>query len=113
MANIADFVGFFELVGNGVVRARRAPLEAVRLEDPLLEVHLVPAKRHQLRDPQAMAVGKQDHRRVTVAVSAALPRHLNQVLDLGRREVVAVVLGALIVLSNVGGERYLWKPRRC
>jgi hypothetical protein len=89
------------------VRARGAPLE----------IHLVPAKRHQLRDPQAMAVGEEYHRRVALTVPAALAGHFDQVLDFGRREVAAVVhrfvscWGARVALQaafRLGHDLRLW-----
>ena len=52
------------------------------------EVDLIPAQVHQLRDPQAVAVGNQDHRSVPMA-PAVLAGCLDQLPDLGLGQVFA------------------------
>jgi hypothetical protein len=50
------------------------------------EVQLIPAHVHQLGDPEAVAVGHEDHGGVPVAVAVALGR-VHELLDLGLRQI--------------------------
>ena len=66
------------------MRAGRALLHPAYVKRPRGKLNLVPAQVHQFRHPQAVPVGHQRHRRVTVTPtvlpgrrsSAAQPRHL-------------------------------------
>lgn len=75
--------------------AGRAPLDPVDLEQPLFQVDLVPAQRHQLRHAQAVAVGQQDHGRVAVAVPSPRLGRPHQLLHFACSEVLATAAFAV------------------
>jgi len=69
---------------------RRHPVLQPRdVQEPLSEIDLIPGERTKLTDPQAVAIGDQDHRRVPVPIAAPLLRRDDKSLDLGRRQVFA------------------------
>ena len=58
------------------------------VQEPLLEIDLVPPQRHQLADPQSVAVGEGDQGRISAAVPANSARRLDQLLDFLRRQML-------------------------
>src|SRR5438552_12046212 len=65
------------------------------------EIHLVPAQRHQLADPEPMAEGNEDHGRVAIPPAPPLARCLHQSIDLGLGEILAWPdLGILLPLRR-------------
>jgi hypothetical protein len=101
---LPERAGFVALqrVGRG-----NALLGAADVEQVLLEVHLVPSQGAQFGDAQAMAVGRQDHGGVPVAVAVAGLGRLHQVGHFGGGEIFARV--ALTVGdTRRGGAGRLW-----
>jgi hypothetical protein len=56
------------------------------MEQPLGKVHLVPAKRNKLPDPEGVAVGNQNHRCVSVPVPPDSFSGFDQSFDFGWRQ---------------------------
>src|SRR5204862_5999067 len=65
------------------------------------EIHLVPAQRHQLADPEPMAEGNEDHGGVAIPPAPPLARCLHQSIDLGLVEILTWPdLGILLPLRR-------------
>ena len=67
------------------VRRRQVILQSRHLHQAGLEINLLPAHRHELRDPQPMPIGKEDERPIARTVAAHLAGGLQELLDLRRR----------------------------
>ena len=76
------------LVADDRMGRGRALLDPADMQAGMGEVDLIPAQVDQLADPQAVAIGDQDHGRVPVA-PAVLAGRLDQLLDLGLGQVLA------------------------
>ena len=81
------------------VDAGPAVLDPPDVQEPVLEVDLIPAQGAQLGDAQAVAIGDQDHRAIAVSVSV-LSRGADQALDFFGGQVFA---GATLGLGNWAG----------
>src|SRR6516162_10575668 len=68
---------------------RDAVLEPGDVQEPLAEIHLIPGEGAKLADPQAVAIGDQDHRRIPLTVASPPPSRGDQHLNLGRCQVFA------------------------
>src|SRR6516162_3225079 len=66
-----------------------AALEPGDMEQTTREIDLAPFEPAQLADAQAVPVGDEDHRGITMAVATALASRGDQRLDLHRRQVFA------------------------
>ena len=55
------------------------------MREACLEIDLLPAHRHKLRDPQRMAVSQENERPIARTVAADLARGLQELLDFRRR----------------------------
>ena len=74
-----------ELGAADRVRRGQAVLQSRDMHQAGLEVDLLPAHRHELRDAQPMPVGEEDERPIARTVAAHLARGLQELLDLRRR----------------------------
>mgnify|MGYP007042080308 CR=1 FL=1 len=63
-----------------VMDARRSLLNPVYLKPSLFQIHLIPAKRHQLRHPEAVPVRQEDHGRIPMAVASPRLGRLHEFL---------------------------------
>jgi hypothetical protein len=81
------------------VDAGHAVLDPPDVQEPVLEVDLIPAQGTQLGDAQAMAVGDLDHDGIAVPVPV-LPGSSDQALDFFGGQVFA---GAALGLGNGQG----------
>jgi hypothetical protein len=70
------------------MRRGSAILHPANVQDRLIKVGLLPTKIDKLRRAQPVSESDQDHRRVTVALPIVLG-HLDEALDLSRRQVLA------------------------
>ena len=66
---------------------RDSVLDPVNVEAALGEFDMLPLQVADLRGPQTMAIGDQDHGRVTMPVAAMLAGAVHQPLDLALGEV--------------------------
>lgn len=66
-----------------------AALEAAHLEMAQGKVDLVPAKRHEFANPEAVAIRDEDHRSVAMTVATPRRGRLTQLVDFGLRQVLA------------------------
>ena len=73
-------LGAADRMGRG-----QAVLQSRHMHQAGLQIDLLPAHRHELRDPQPMPVGEEDERPIARTVAAHLARGLQQLLDLRRR----------------------------
>jgi hypothetical protein len=67
------------------MRRGQAVLQSRDMHQAGLQIDLLPAHRHELRDPEPMPVGKENERPIARTVAAHLARGLQQLLDLRRR----------------------------
>src|SRR5215510_2103081 len=65
-------------------------LDAVNMQAALGELDLLPLQVADLRGPQAVAIGDQDHGRVAMPVAAMLARAVHQPLDLALGEIASL-----------------------
>src|SRR5215467_6206763 len=65
-------------------------LDTVNVQAALGELDLLPLQVADLRRPQAMAVGDQDHGRVAMPVAPMLARAVHQALDLALGEIASL-----------------------
>lgn len=66
-------------------RGGEAVLQARDVDQAGLEVDVLPAHRHELRDAQPMPIGEADERAIARTVAPYLARGLQQILDFHRR----------------------------
>src|SRR5208337_4673422 len=66
----------------------QAVLQSRHMREACLEIDLLPAHRHELRDAQPVPVGEEDERPIARTVAAHLARGLQELLDLRRREIL-------------------------
>ena len=71
------------------MRRGEAILQSRDVHQAGLEVDLLPAHRHEFRDPQPMPVSQEDERPIARTVAAHLDGGLEELLDLRRREILA------------------------
>lgn len=72
---------------------RRYPVLPPRhMHQPLQKIHLIPAKRHQFRDPQAMPVGDQDQGRIAKPMPATPNRRGHHRLYFGFGQIFALAI---------------------
>jgi hypothetical protein len=67
---------------------RLSILDPANVQSGGIEIDLLPAQVDNFGCPQAMPIGNEDHRRVSVTVSVAF-RCLNELLNLGLGQVLA------------------------
>jgi len=67
---------------DGALSWNGSPMDRRTLQGDSLEVDLVPAQRHELRDPQPMPVGKKNECAIARAVAADLGGAMQELLDL-------------------------------
>jgi|SRR6516165_4760919 len=65
-------------------------LDTVNVKAALGQFDLLPLQVADLRGPQAMAVGHQDHGRVAMPIAAMLAGAVHQALDLALREIASL-----------------------
>ena len=65
-------------------------LHPVNVQAALGQLDLLPLQVADLRHPQAMAVGRQDHGRVAMPIAAVLSGAVHQALDLALGEIVSL-----------------------
>src|SRR5262249_54684887 len=65
-------------------------LDPVNVQAALGEFDLLPLQVADLRGPQTVAIGDQDHARVAMPIAAVLARAVHQALDLALGEVAAL-----------------------
>jgi hypothetical protein len=96
-----------QFIADNRVRRRRAALVAPDVHHAGGKVDLVPTQVNQFGDPQAVAIGDQDHGGVAVAVAVAVADSLDQPLDLG--------LGQMLAAAQVAVGRPLlaWRAFDC
>src|SRR5262249_36192233 len=75
------------LVTADWVDAGDSILDPVNVEAALGQLDLLPLQVADLRRPQAVAIGDQDHGRIAMPVAAMLARAIDQPLDLALGEV--------------------------
>jgi len=91
--DVAPYVSTGELPSPEQVDAGPAVLDPPDVQEPVLEVDLIPAQRAQLGDAQAVAVGDPDHGGIAVPVPV-LSRGCDQALDfLGGQVLAGTALG--------------------
>ena len=78
-----------DLVSADGMNARRATLCPAHMQAALVELDLLPFQAADLRSPQAMAIGDQDHRCIAMTTSAHLPGSVHEPLDLALGEIAA------------------------
>src|SRR5690242_19921628 len=71
------------------MRAWDAVLQALHMEQPLFEIDLIPAQRHNFRNAKAMAIRHLDHRCVAGPVPSDATRCLDRLLDFARCQVLS------------------------
>src|SRR5260221_14436428 len=71
------------------MHARNPVLDAVNVEAALGQLDLLPLQVADLRGPQAMTVGDQDHGRVAMPVAAMLAGVVHQPLDFALGEIAS------------------------
>src|SRR5713101_7683463 len=84
--------------------ARHPTLEATHMEEPLIEVELIPPQGNEFGHAQAMAIGQENHRVITQSMSADTPGRLAQAVDLGFGEILP---GAEVSMFVALGKREL------
>jgi hypothetical protein len=62
--------------------ARTAILGTPDMQQPLLQIHLIPPQRDQFRDPERMSEGHQDQGTVTMPMSSSLSSSIHERLYL-------------------------------
>src|SRR5262245_42899131 len=72
------------------MHAGNAVLDAVNAQAALGELDLLPLQVADLRRPQAMAVGHEDHGRVAMPVATMLASAVHQALDLALGEIASL-----------------------
>lgn len=68
---------------------RQSVLHARDVQEPGFQIHLVPAQRDELRDPEAVAVGDEKEGAIARAVAAELAGPLQNLLDFVGGEILA------------------------
>src|SRR5438270_13503362 len=63
------------------MHARDAVLQPVDVQQPAIEIDLIPAQRHKFPDPEPMPERNEDHRGIAGAVPPPLSRRLAQLID--------------------------------
>src|SRR6516165_1333549 len=81
-------------------------LDPVNVQATLGEFDLLPLQVADLRGPQAVAIGGQDHGRVAMAVAAILAGAVHQSLDLALGEVAPLDCQVYGVWSALPGSRF-------
>src|SRR5713101_6424908 len=84
--------------------ARHPTLEATHMEEPLIEVELIPPQGNEFGHAQAMAIGQENHRVITQAMPPDTPGRLAQAVDLGFGEILT---GADVSMFVALGKREL------
>src|SRR5262249_29548142 len=97
------------LVTADWVDAGNPILDTVNVQAALRELDLLPLQIADLRRPQTVAKGHQDHGRVAMPIAAVLARAVHQALDLALGEIASlrltVKLTCLVCVS--------WMPISC
>src|SRR5262249_39764585 len=88
------------------MRTRQPVLAPTDVEQTIPEVHLVPAKRNQFGDAQAMAIGELDHRGIPVAVASQAFRRAKESVHRGRGEILSAPPGGMGPLTR-------WQDAMC
>jgi len=78
-----------DLITSDGMNARRSTLGSADMQPALVEFDLMPFEAADLRSPQAVTIGDQDHRCIAMAVSADLASSVHQPLDLALGEIAA------------------------
>ena len=81
-------------------------LDPVNVQAAFGQLDLLPLQVADLRGPQAMAVGDQDHGRVAMSVAAMLAGVVHQPLDLALGEVASFNCQVYDVWSALLGSRF-------
>src|SRR5207253_553198 len=71
---------FMKKVSSDGMNARRSTLGSADMQPALVEFDLMPFEAADLRSPQAVTIGDQDHRCVAMGVSADLASSVHQPL---------------------------------
>src|SRR5215467_12990960 len=81
-------------------------LDTMNVQAALGQFDLLPLQVADLRRPQAMAVGDQDHGRVAMPIAAVLARAVHQALDLALGEIASLDCQVYGGWSAVLGSRF-------
>src|SRR5262249_33518377 len=94
------------LVTADRMHAGNAIFDAVNVEATLGQLDLLPLQLADLRRPQTMAIGDQDHGRVAMPVAAILAGVIDQPLDLALGEITSFNCQVYDVWSVLLGSRF-------
>src|SRR6516164_2417063 len=86
--------------------ARNPVLDTVNVKAALGQFDLLPLQVADLRGPQTVAIGDQDHGRVAMSIAAVLARAVHQALDLALGEIASLDCQVYGGWSAVLGSRF-------
>src|SRR5881397_1082196 len=89
------------------MRAGQATLETTDMHKPLIEIELIPAEGDELRYPQPVAIGQENHRVIAEPMPANAPGRLAQAGDFGGGQVLPRTHVRVCVALGKGEFRHL------